>query len=201
MQTLSLSLSDHLIMTLQEYIQSFIDPDYDSNNPLPFKVTSGFYKKGSTISKINEVENYAYFINNGIAEMSILFEEDEKIIDFYFKGDFFSSYESLLKNTPSRVQLKALTDLSVEKVYKQDLMLAYNTSLLANKIGRHATEKLYLKKFKRETDLLIRTAEQNYLELLNRDNKIISSIPVYKIARYLGIRPESLSRIRKKSIS
>ena len=43
------------------------------------------------------------------------------------------------------------------------------------------------------------TAEQYYLELINNSGKVINKIPINKIAKYLAIKPESLSRIRKHS--
>ena len=186
-------------MTLSEYIKIFIDPQFSIGEKLPFPVSKHFFKKGTIITQIGEIEKFAYFLNDGIAEMSMIHDDNEVIVDFYFDDDFFSSYESLLLDNVSLVQITALTDISVEKVLKLNLQNSYQTSLLANKIGRHATEKLYLKKIRRERNLLTMTAEQYYLDLINNRGKLINKIPVNKIAKYLAIKPESLSRIRKHS--
>ena len=171
-------------MTLREYIIQFIDIQFNGDEKLPFIVSNDLIKKGTVITQIGEIEKYAYFLNEGIAEMSMMNSENETIIDFYFGCDFFSSYESLLLNIPSIVQITALTNISVEKVSKIELQNSYKTSLLANKIGRHATEKLYLKKIKRERNLLIMTAEEYYSELINSNGKIITQIPVNKIGSH-----------------
>jgi len=188
-------------MNLKEYVHTFIDSNFNTNESLPFPVSDKIYPRGTIITQIGDIEKYAYFINFGIAEMSINKDDNDWIIDFYFENDFFSSYESLLLNSPSITQIIALTELSVERVLKTELQNAYAESCLANKIGRYATERLYLKKVKRERNLLLMTAEQNYIQLLHNSNQMINHIPVYKIAKYLGIKAESLSRIRKKSIS
>ena len=55
-----------------------------------------------------------------------------------------------------------------------------------------------MQKTNREIDLLSLSAEQQYLNLLQKNPKLISQISVKHLASYLGIQPESLSRIRHK---
>ena len=49
--------------------------------------------------------------------------------------------------------------------------------------------------------LITLTAEERYLELLERRPTLLLEVPLYLIASYLGIRPETLSRIRAKRVS
>jgi len=63
------------------------------------------------------------------------------------------------------------------------------------------TEKLYLRKVKRKRALLTKSADERYADILAEQPEIIRQIPIHKISQYLGIRPECLSRIRRKSIS
>ena len=60
------------------------------------------------------------------------------------------------------------------------------------------TEQLYLRKVKREKDFLNKSVEERYADLLARQPLLIQHLAVDKIARYLGIHPNSLSRIRRK---
>jgi CRP-like cAMP-binding protein len=131
----------------------------------------------------------------------MVYNGEERILDFIFENNFFGAYTSLLTNQPSDVQLITLAKTKVEILDYNDLQNAYKTSLLANQLGRYVTERLYLNNTKREKDFLTKTAEQRYRELLEKRPDIISSIPVNKIAKYLGIHPESLSRIRKSIFS
>jgi CRP-like cAMP-binding protein len=77
----------------------------------------------------------------------------------------------------------------------------YRNSPTANQLGRLMAESLYIRKTQRELDLLTKTAEERYKDLLEKGKTIMEEIPVNKIARYLGIHPESLSRIRANLIS
>jgi hypothetical protein len=64
-------------------------------------------------------------------------------------------------------------------------------------MGRKIAEELFLKKTRREMSLLEDTATQRYLDLLSEQPLLIRYIPQKYLASYIGIRPQSLSRIRK----
>lgn len=65
-------------------------------------------------------------------------------------------------------------------------------------IGRVASESLFIHKQTQQIDLLMLTAEERYVKLLERQPEIVQRTPQKHIASYLGITPESFSRIRKK---
>lgn len=165
---------------------------------LPFPVKKVTVLKGISITTYGQVEDSLYFMNKGIVEMTIKSYMTEKIIDFFFENDFFCGYTSFLDQLPTDVQITTLMDSEMEIIERKDLMSAYEFSLEANKFGRIATEHGYIRKSNREKDLLTKTAEERYAEMFRTRSRYISNIPVNKIAKYLGIHPESLSRIRNK---
>ena len=81
-----------------------------------------------------------------------------------------------------------------------DVQEIFNSTAIGNRIGRIATEELFLKKAKRELDLLNKTAEERYLSLFTERPELIKEIPLKFIASYIGITPQALSRIRKRII-
>lgn len=180
-------------MTFNEYIAGILD----TNEVLPFPVVTATYSKKSVITSIGQVERNVYFLNKGIIEIGMETEAGNKIIDFYFSNDLFSSYTSFLSQEKSDVYLYCLTECVVEIIPYAQLNEAYKTSLLANQFARLSTEELYRKRVRKEKDALTKNAEQRYLELVKDRPEIIKEIPVHRVARYLGIHPESLSRLRK----
>ncbi|MBB6271684.1 CRP-like cAMP-binding protein [Pedobacter cryoconitis] len=180
-------------MTLNEYICKMLNTD----GSLPFRTVTVEYAKKSVITSIGQVERNIYFLQQGIIEIGMEAETGNKIIDFSFSGDLVSSYTSFLSQEASDVYLYCLTDCIVEVVPYAQLHEAYQTSLLSNQFGRLATEALYMKRVRKEKDALTKNAEQRYLELIKYRPEMIKEIPVHRIARYLGIHPESLSRLRK----
>lgn len=167
-------------------------------NTLPFPITSMHVKKGTSLTAYGQVEDSLYFMNKGIVEMTIKSYMTEKIIDFFFESEMFCGYTSFLDQLPTDVQITTLMDSDIEVLKRKDLIPVYEYSLEANKFGRICTEHGYIRKSNREKNLLTKTAEERYSELFQSHSQYISHIPVNKIAKYLGIHPESLSRIRKK---
>ncbi|HMW13522.1 MAG TPA: Crp/Fnr family transcriptional regulator, partial [Chitinophagales bacterium] len=111
---------------------------------------------------------------------------------------FISDRESVYFDNPSNYFIQAIEDTKVfvlDELFFQELSLShpnfldYNNRLLHNHI-RHLQ--------KRITQLLSATAEQRYLDFIQVYPDISLRVPQTMIASYLGITPESLSRVRKE---
>lgn len=185
-------------MTLKEYVKHSIDSNFKGE--LPFVYNEKRVKKNYVFIDYEETEKKIYYLKTGIVFVEIEYNSNGKILDFFFENSFFASYSSLLLRKPSDVRITAFSDCVVEVVDYEELTKSYETSLIANKLGRIETEKLYARKVKREKELLTKTAEQRYMSLLSEYPQIVQKIPIKDISMYLGIRPESLSRIRKNLI-
>ncbi len=185
-------------MSFLELYNTILNTSYESYNELPYKVKTIHFKKDDIISEYDKVEPFVYFINKGIVEMTIRSYVSEKIIDFFFVNEMFAGLTSFLTQTPSDVKVTALMDCELEMISYDALQNAYENSADANKFSRVLFEQAYVRKAQREKDFLSKTAEERYAEMFQTHSNYISNIPVNKIAKYLGIHPESLSRIRKK---
>jgi len=185
-------------MTITKYIfEKIVKNPIEIKEPI-FPTYRKIIKKNEIITRFGQIERKAYFVIDGIIESSIEKDGELKIIDFVFPNNFICSYTSFLLQTPSEIQTKAITDCEVEYFFKEDLEKAYETSIIANQFGRYVTEQFFISKLKRENDFLTKSAKERYLNLINEYPEIIQQIPINKIAKYLGIHSESLSRIRKE---
>lgn len=183
-------------MKLIQYIHTHIDPKFTGE--LPFSVHKKQVPKGYVFTDFEEIASKVYFLAEGIAQVEILSKDEIRILDFFFPGSFFASYTSLLTKLPSDVRIRSIMDCEVEIIDYTELKKSYEFSLLANQFGRIETEKLYLRRVQREKQLLTQNAQEHYLELLKKYPQILRHIPLKDISKYLGITPESLSRIRKR---
>ena len=168
---------------------------------VPFPTYRKAIKKGEILTQFGDIEQKAYYLLKGITESAIDNDGEIKIIDFVFPNHFICSYTSFLLQTPAEIQTKAITDCEVEYFLKEDLEKAYQHSIVANQFGRHVTEQFFISKLKRENDFLTKSAKEVYLNLIKERSEVLEKIPINKIAKYLGIHPESLSRIRAEIIS
>jgi CRP-like cAMP-binding protein len=184
-------------MNILEFININLNTSFKDYKELPFIVITKSFKRGEVITPYGQIEKNVYFLISGLIEISVSKDIDEKIIEFFFPQSFFCAYSSFLSQKPSDVQVSALSDCEVEIIKYDELYKAYKTSLVANQLGRLATESIFIINTKREKDLLTKSAQERYDELLSNKPELIKIVPVNKIAKYLGIHPESLSRLRK----
>lgn len=186
-------------MSLSGLFAKVLGPNFSGE--LPYPVSAAKFRKGQIITDFNQIETNAYFLKSGIVEIQVNSYQIHKTLDFFFEGEFVCAYTSFITQGPSDVRLLALTDCEAEVVTYEDLQRAYQKSFEANFVGRIINEQAYLRKARREKDFLTKTAEERYADLLKNHPDYIIQISVNKIAKYLGIHPESLSRIRKKKLS
>jgi CRP-like cAMP-binding protein len=182
-------------MTIQDYLSK----RFTGVNDNPFASTKKVFKKGDIITKTGEVEDHLYFLNKGAIQIALKCKDDVRIIDFGFPGNWFNAYDSFLERKPSDVVIEALTDTEVECISYAEMQVGYSNSLFANFVGRCIVEEILMPRIKKEREILSKTAEERYFEMLQQRRDLCVNLPVNKIAKYLGIHPESLSRIRKKT--
>jgi CRP-like cAMP-binding protein len=156
------------------------------------------FPKKTTLLKVGQRENYLSFVEKGIIRFYIPKEFDDLTFGFTFAGNFVSGYDFFLAQTPSTYQLETITDTILWRLTYQDMQQIYEVTEIGNKIGRLASEDLFLKKSKRELSLLNDTAQQRYLNLFTEQSHLLRLIPLKYIASYIGITPQALSRIRKR---
>jgi len=175
--------------------QKLTDKDWQTFSS---KLSRQEFPKKHLLLKTGQTENYLSFIETGIVRFYIPKEENCLTFAFAFDNSFVSGYDSFLTRTPSTYQVETLTKTTLWRLTYSDLQIIYNATEIGNKIGRQASEDLFLKKSKRELSLLNETAKQRYLNLFIEQPKLVEEIPLKYIASYIGITPQALSRIRKR---
>lgn len=125
------------------------------------------FSKKTKILKTGQKENHLSFIEKGIIRFIIPTEFDDLTFGFAFANNFVSAYDIFLTQTPSTYELETITDTVLWSLTYQDLQDIYSQTKIGERIGRLASEELFLKKSKRELSLLNDSPEQRYLNLLN----------------------------------
>jgi len=155
------------------------------------------YSKGDFLIREGQVENYIYFLNKGATRHYFIKDGKEFTVDFQFQGDFVTAYYSLITREPSAVFIELLEEAEVVAIPVKVLNEFYSRYHHGERIGRLMAEYQYIKRLRKEMDLLSYTAEERYTALMQRNPAMIQQISVKHLSSYLGIHPESLSRIRK----
>lgn len=156
------------------------------------------FQKGDFLLKNGQPCQNIIFVNKGIIRYFYLVDGEERIGNFFFDNDFASDYKSFLTQSPALLNIDALTEVEVVLINYQDLQTIYEKSKTFERLGRKITEGIYIALIQRTESLLFESAEERYINLLKKMPELHNIVPQYMIASYLNIKPETLSRIRKK---
>lgn len=156
-------------------------------------------KKDTILEKAGAVPMYHNFIVSGFMRN---FHHDEKgnevTVDLNDGPRFFTSYFHFMNRSITNENLHCLTDCELLRISRDDV----DRSAAMGKTQKDYTIKVLQQKMEQDkeriNDMGNLTAEQRYLKLMKNQPNIIQYVPLKYISSYLGIKPESLSRIRKE---
>ncbi|MCU0352397.1 MAG: Crp/Fnr family transcriptional regulator [Cytophagales bacterium] len=150
-----------------------------------------FYSEGQVCRSVA-------FVNSGCLRYFYVKEGEERTGQFFFENAWYTDYESFLTGQPSKQNIQALEPTELLLLSKKDLYELYDAIPAFERFGRIMAENAYLGSRKNNMALLTLNPEERYLNLIAERPKVIERIPLKYIASYLGVKPESLSRIRKR---
>jgi len=155
-------------------------------------------KKKEIWEQEGKISQFMGFVNSGVLRQYRLKDGQEFTTDFFMENEFIGNYVSYQTQSPSLMITQAIEDCEIValpvEVFEQFYEAIPGTKEAADIIGK---QKL-LNVHNRNSSLLMDTPEERYYKLMEQKPALFNRVPQYLIAQYLGIRPESLSRIRKR---
>jgi len=162
------------------------------------KCSSLKLKKNELWEKEGAIGKHMGFVNKGILRQYYLKDGKEFTQTFYAEGEFVGNYISYMTKTPSNTTIQALEDCELLIMTYDDLQKLYDEIPRMDRFGRLYAEKLIVELYTKSSAFLKDSPEERYAQLLKDKPDIHARVKQYYIAQYLGIQPESLSRIRKR---
>jgi len=157
-----------------------------------------FYKKGDYFLEEGRICKQVGFVAKGLVRYYINHDGEEKIYDFSQENEFVCNYESFLTQVPSSKNIQALEDSIVFVISHADLQLFYANVREGERFGRIAIEAVFVKLLQDISSLYAETPELRYERFLKNHADLQQRISQYHIASFVGVKPQSLSRIRKR---
>ncbi len=157
------------------------------------------FPKGTLLLKEGHVSNECYFILKGCIRVFYLKDGEEKTTEFYTEGQaaIASCYG---KKTPSGQYLECIEE-TVASVgnpeLEAEMFQKYPESESATRV---MTEMIMINSQDNLAEFKMASPEERYLNFLKKRPDLIQRVPQHQIASYLGMKPESLSRIRKRNM-
>ncbi|WP_224996217.1 Crp/Fnr family transcriptional regulator [Cesiribacter sp. SM1] len=145
-----------------------------------------------------EVCRHLGFIAEGYVRLYYLVGGEEITKDFNFENEFCGSYASFISGQPALFNVMAMEPVRLYTISRDSQLMLFENYFCWQKLGRLSMERMFIKKEQREASFLLDSPEARYEKLLRETPHWVQRVPLKYLASYLGITPETLSRIRNK---
>lgn len=179
-------IAQHIQLTLEErtYVEEL----------LPIQT----FPKGSFLLQEQSISRQFFFVIKGCVRLFYVVDGLEKSAFFYTENDFVSSYESFTKQSPSKHNFQATEETSVLVISDEHAYQLLAFSPKFDFLARVIMEEELIAYQDIVASFITLNPKQRYLKFLNRKGNLLNRLPQHYIASYLGVSPESLSRIKKR---
>ncbi len=156
-------------------------------------------KKGDFFLAEGQICKQVGFIVNGLMRYYMNHDGEDKTYAFAQENDFVCNNESFIPQTPSTKIIQALEDCAILQTSYGDLQWFYTAVRQGERFGRLVTEEVFIQTLQDLGSFYTDTPEIRYERFINAHPDLLQRIPQYHIASYVGVKPQSLSRIRKRA--
>lgn len=154
--------------------------------------------KATYLVHVGERTSQIAFVAEGLLRMVYLREDGREFNKtFVASRDFAGVLESLVTGEASRLSIQCLEETTVLEADYAHACSFYRQDVYWERFGRLFAERLYVRKARREAALLMDSPASRYRTFLIEYAQIAERVPDYHIASYLGVTPETLSRLRR----
>ncbi len=194
---MEISYSDILF----HFISKTVNLSSEDKHRIQEILTLEAYDKHTVIIQEGQVCKRLRFVVSGIYRVYRI--ENGKEITSYFnyesRNPFVASFISLLTASPSKEIVECIHPGKLISISYQDWVSLYDISSTLNTYGRRMAEFNYVLAMERIESLQYKSATDRYTSFIKLYPSLLNLIPHHYIASYIGVTPESLSRIRKQS--
>jgi len=156
------------------------------------------YDKGKLLLREGQVVQNTYFVIKGCIREYELRDGEERTTAFYTDHQSAINFNSLANGIPSRCYFVCNEDTTVAILNAEEEQALYRKHPRFETFCRSGMEKMMGEKQNQLAELITLKPEERYQKMQAERPDLLNRVPQYQIASYLGIKPETLSRIRKR---
>ncbi|MEL6252367.1 MAG: Crp/Fnr family transcriptional regulator [Bacteroidota bacterium] len=156
------------------------------------------YPKGSFLLKEGQISQDAYYVIKGCIRKYEIQNAEEKTLDFIVEGQGVVDFLSMAQQQPSNLFFECVEETTVAILNQKKENKLYKRFPHFETICRTTMESDMGVKQAEFTRFITSTPEERYLFLLAERPGLLNRVPQYQLASYLGVKPETLSRIRRR---
>jgi len=158
-------------------------------------------RKRQFVLQADEVAQYETFVVKGLLRAYTVDKSGyEHVVMFAMEGWWISDLYSFLTRTASTQNIDALEDSEILQIEKQDLEQLYLEVPKFDRFFRVLLQNAFVSNQQRIIASISQTAEEQYLAFIKKYPSLEQRVPQHQVASYLGVTPETISRIRRAQI-
>jgi CRP-like cAMP-binding protein len=156
-------------------------------------------RKRQYLLQAGDICRFENFVSKGcLRAYTVDSKGEEHIAMFGMEGWWIADLYSFLTATPAKQHIDALEDCEVLSIEKNDLEKLYVRVPKFDRFFRVLLQNAFVASQNRILASISQTAEEQYLAFIKKYPSLDQRVPQHQIASYLGITPETISRIRKQ---
>lgn len=160
------------------------------------------FSRNTIIEEAGKIPGYLYYIVSGYLRLFYTDQNGNEVTTHInCPPGFFTSYSHFINATISEDYVECITDCELLRITKKDLDNLVRESQTMKDFSISVFQQSIAYNENRSRELSVLNAEERYLKLIKDYPEIIQNVPIQYIASFLGMKPESLSRIRRKIIN
>jgi len=160
------------------------------------------FSKNTIVQREFTTPNHLYFILKGYMRLHYITDNGDEVTSRISKpNEFITPFLHFIHGRQTKMNTECITDCEVMRISQDKLKMLIMQSETFREFSVVIFEDAIEMIEKRADDLATLDAEERYKKFLHQHADILQHVPLKYIASFLGIRPESLSRIRKKIIT
>lgn len=180
-----------------EFIKRFVDFDQQELIAMRERIEIVQLNKNDIFIREGDIADRIAFTNKGYLRVYYNHDGEEITRDITPLHSFATALSSFVSQTPSFEIVSAITECELITIQKNDLEYLYATYPKWEKLGRRIIEEMFVESQRRIYSFITETAETRYIKLLQQYPEMVRDVPLKYVADFLGIKIQSLSRLRK----
>lgn len=182
---------------LLDFISNYVSLTEEERNEIGSLDIFRSVKKGTILLKEGQKSKESYFILKGCIRTYYLLDSEEKTTAFYTEMEAFTP-PCVVSKTPSEYYISCVED-TILTISNSDMEVEMNSKFPKfETLCRILSEQLLAKQRMDFDEFKTSSPEQRYLNLIQKRPDLIQRVPQHQLASYLGIKPQSLSRLRAR---
>lgn len=182
---------------LFDFIAKYISLTEEEKNVIGSLDIFRSVKKGTTLLKEGQKSKDSFFVLKGCIRTYYMKDGEEKTTAFYTEMDALTP-PCVINKAPSEYYISCVED-SIITVSNSDMEVEMNNKFPKFEIMcRVLSEELFAKQQINFDEFKTSSPEQRYLNLIQKRPDLIQRVPQHQLASFLGIKPQSLSRLRAR---